>query len=119
MEHYTETIKEDFTEYLRDWYEPEEDFDEFKDEYIEENFNSWMRDTFNCQYADLVYFMGIIHAEEIGDGFTAWNSPQKIFEVGMYFLARDVINEMTLDFIQDEAEPVIVEDDATILNRAQ
>tara|TARA_R110000822_G_scaffold78584_1_gene188277 strand:- start:355 stop:744 length:390 start_codon:yes stop_codon:yes gene_type:complete len=129
METYVETIKDDFVEYLREnWDDNQGPFDEWRDEYIHETYNTGTLGPFNEQYRDLVYFMGIIHAEdESADWFTAWNEPQKIYELGMYLLATETINGMEFDEINassdDEpnyvAEPVIVEDEATIRGRQQ
>tara|TARA_R110002167_G_scaffold99886_4_gene261254 strand:+ start:2971 stop:3438 length:468 start_codon:yes stop_codon:yes gene_type:complete len=102
MEHYTETIIEDFAEYHRDnWSDYEGPFDEFRDDYIELTYNSDNLGPFNEQYRDLVYFMGIIHEESCA-GDADWSDPQKIYELGMYLLAKETINDM--EFEEDGVE---------------
>ena len=116
MEHYTQDIVEDFAEHVRDnWsdYKSARDqsvvegaFDDFREEYLHETYNSDNIGPFNEQYRDLVYFMRKIHEDEIAEWFKDWNNPQKIYETGMYILAKETIYDMVFEEDSDEENPV-------------
>ena len=117
---YTERIKKCFDGYYKDNFEGE-DFDEFKDAFIEEIYNSGnhedIHDLLPEIYTHLVFFLGIVkeNAEEREMDFKDWDKPQKVYELGLYFLANEVLNfasqeDLGLSGVQEEEQeerPVI------------
>jgi hypothetical protein len=94
---YTEGIKSDFRGYYEDEFEGE-DFDEFKDTFIEMMYNEerWegVVDDLPQIYSHLLFFLGIVkeNTEEREMDFKDWDKPQKVYQLGMYFLANEVLN---------------------------
>jgi hypothetical protein len=94
---YTEGIKGCFHGYYGDTYEGE-DFDEFKDAFIEALYNTEdfedIHDELPQIYSHLLFFLGIVkeNAEEREMDFKDWDKPQKVYQLGLYFLAHEVLN---------------------------
>lgn len=95
---YTEIIKSNFRNYYEENYvDYVGDFDSFKDEAINEMYNSDNSEPFNEIYSHLVFFLKVVkeNDEDYGGCFKEWDNPQKVYELGMYFLASNVIRDMT------------------------
>ena len=95
---YTEIIKSNFRNYYEENYvDYVGDFDSFKDEAINEMYNSDNSEPFNEIYSHLVFFLKVVkeNDEDYGGCFKEWDNPQKVYEFGMYFLASNVIRDMT------------------------
>ena len=118
---YTEIIKRDFLNYYEEKYEDyESDLDDFKEEAIEELYNSDNSEPFNEIYSHLIFFLKVVkeNDEDYGGCFKEWDNPQKVYELGMYFLAANVIREMSYDdlgiLFQDyQNYPVVQEEDSS------
>ena len=118
---YTETIKRDFRNYCVEKYEDyESDLDDFKEEAIEELYNSDNSEPFNEIYSHLIFFLKVVkeNDEDYGGCFKEWDNPQKVYELGMYFLAANVIREMSYDdlgipFQDYQNYPVVQEEDSS------
>ena len=118
---YTEIIKRDFLNYYEEKYEDyESDLDDFKEEAIEELYNSDNSEPFNEIYSHLIFFLKVVkeNDEDYGGCFKEWDNPQKVYELGMYFLAANVIREMSYDdlgipFQDYQNYPVVQEEDSS------
>ena len=91
---YEATIKRDFCNYYEEHYEGM-DFEDFKEIAIEELYNSTngVVGQFNEIYSHLLFFLKIVNTEqpEFDYFFKEWDNPQKVFELGMYFFAKEVL----------------------------
>jgi len=95
---YTEIIKSNFRNYYEENYvDYVGDFDSFKDEAINELYNSDNCEPFNEIYSHLIFFLKVVkeNNDDYGGCFKEWDNPQKVYELGMYFLASNVIRDMT------------------------
>ena len=95
---YTEIIKSNYRNYYEENYEDYEgDLDDFKEEVINELYNSDNCEPFNEIYSHLIFFLKVVkeNDEDYGGCFKEWDNPQKVYELGMYFLASNVIRDMT------------------------
>ena len=95
---YTEIIKSNYRNYYEENYEDYEgDLDDFKEEVINELYNSDNSEPFNEIYSHLIFFLKVVkeNDEDYGGCFKEWDNPQKVYELGMYFLASNVIRDMT------------------------
>ena len=104
---YTEIIKSNFRNYYEENYvDYVGDFDSFKDEAINELYNSDNCEPFNEIYSHLIFFLKVVkeNDEDYGGCFKEWDNPQKVYELGMYLLATNVIRDMTYE---EELEVVI------------
>jgi len=112
---YTEIIKSNFRNYYEENYEDyESDLDDFKEEAIEQLYNSDNSEPFNEIYSHLIFFLKVVkeNDKDYGGSFDEWDNPQKVYELGLYFLAANVIREMSyedLDLgLQQEEERVVI-----------
>tara|TARA_R110000796_G_scaffold142508_1_gene259046 strand:- start:207 stop:704 length:498 start_codon:yes stop_codon:yes gene_type:complete len=104
---YTEIIKSNYRNYYEENYEDYEgDLDDFKEEVINELYNSDNSEPFNEIYSHLIFFLKVVkeNDEDYGGCFKEWDNPQKVYELGMYLLATNVIRDMTYE---EELEVVI------------
>ena len=104
---YTEIIKSNYRNYYEENYEDYEgDLDDFKEEVINELYNSDNSEPFNEIYSHLIFFLKVVkeNDEDYGGCFKEWDNPQKVYELGMYFLATNVIRDMSYE---EELEVVI------------
>ena len=103
---YTEIIKRNYRNYYEENYDDEGDLDDFKEEAINELYNSDNSEPFNEIYSHLIFFLKVVkeEQEEFEYFFKDWDKPQKVYELGMYLLATNVIREMSYE---EELEVVI------------
>jgi len=107
---YEAKIKRDFCNYYEEHYEGM-DFEEFKEIAIEEMYNSTnplrVVEQFNEIYSHLVFFLKIVNTEQedLGYYFKEWDNPQKVFECGMYFFAKEVLYDETANDLGLSFEP--------------
>ena len=106
-EEYRIQIITEFREYYLENYEDGDDFDMFKESYIEEQYNSYNSYPFNQQYNHFVYFLGVVNKEsEEGFPFNEWDKPQKVYEYGIYFLAREYIEGLKQEDMPTKIDPL-------------
>lgn len=120
---YTEQIKMSFRIYYdenydngKDWFKENydgADWDDFKYSAIEELYNSDKSEPFCETYSHLVYFLKVVkeNDEDYGGCFKDWDNPQKVFELGMYFLARNVLSDEEYEDYKFEYESEEEEDE--------
>ena len=72
------------------------DLNDFKTKHIEE-FYSQPQEPFKKDYDRLVFFLGKImeNKDMVNCSLFEFDNDQKVFELGLYFLAKEVINEIT------------------------
>jgi len=111
---YTEIIKRDFCNYYEENYY-DEDFEEFKEIAIEEMYNSVDGSVvlpFSEIYSHLIFFLKVVKEEltEFDYFFKDWDNPQKVYKLGMYFLAKDVITSLSEDDVQVDIDTFVDEE---------
>lgn len=116
MENFKNQVKEEFQEYYDVfWGDYDGDWDNFKDEAIETLWNRGKYETIVRDYEAIFVMLDIIkeNYEGFGMDFKDYNDPQKIFNSGMYFIAKEVLNEATeQDF--DREDCFVINDHITI-----
>ena len=119
---YTEQIKESWRGKYGDDFEGQV-FEEFRDEWIEGFYNTetteehqWIHEPFNEIYTHLVFFLGMVkeNQEEFDYFFKDWDNPQKVYELGLYYLAKDVITSMSQESLEEES----LEEERPVIHRA-
>jgi len=95
MEHFKKIVLEEFDEYFKQNWEEDKDWNEFIDEVICTLYNSYYDQRVEENYYHIVFFLKIIkeHSDEFGE-FKDYDNPQKIYNLGMLFLAMDTLNEL-------------------------
>ena len=98
MDDFKNQIKEEFQEYYdQNWYESEMEWDDFKEEAIENLWNSGSNEAIVKHYDTLLFMLSVIkeNYEEYGIEFQDYTDQQKIFNLGTYFIAKDLLREAT------------------------
>ena len=67
-------------------------FDDFKEYYINTLYSSTQIEI-NKNYDELIFLLNIIR-DNAGDFFTEYNNPQKVYEVGLYYLTKEIIKNI-------------------------
>ena len=67
-------------------------FDDFKEYYINTLYSSPQIEM-NKNYDELIFLLNIIR-DNAGDFFTEYNNPQKVYEVGLYYLTKEIIKNI-------------------------
>ena len=111
---YTEIIKRDFCNYYEENYY-DEDFEEFKEIAIEEMYNSVDGSVvlpFSEIYSHLIFFLKVVKEEltEFDYFFKDWDNPQKVYKLGMYYLAKNVITSLSEDDVQVDLDTFVDEE---------
>lgn len=98
LQNFKNQVKAEFQEYYNEnWGEYDGDWGDFKDEAVETLWNSGNYETIVRDYEALMVMLDIIkeNYEEFGMDFKDYNDPQKVFNSGMYFLAKEVLRNAT------------------------
>ena len=94
---YNESNIDDFNEFKQEFINnshPKIDyFNEFKQEYINNIYNSPPKIVLNIDYDELIFFLQKIN-DNAGDFFSDYHLPQKVFEIGLYYLTKEIINNV-------------------------
>ena len=67
-------------------------FDDFKEYYVNTLYTSPQIEK-NKNYDELIFLLNIIR-DNAGDFFTEYNKPQKVIEVGLYYLTKKIIKNI-------------------------
>lgn len=96
MEHYKKIVLDEFDEYFQENWEEKKDWEEFLDEAIFSLYNSYHNTFVEDNYYHIVFFLKIIkeHSDSYGLDFKDYDDPQKIYNLGMLFVAMDILNEI-------------------------
>jgi hypothetical protein len=105
-EEYRNQIINEFKENYLENYEEGDEFDMFQECYIEEQYNSYNSYPFNQQYNHLVYFLGVAKENNHDGFFKEWDNPQRVYEYGMYFLAREYIMDLKQEDMPTKIDPL-------------
>ena len=95
MEHYKKIVLDEFNVYFQENWEEGRNWEEFIDEAACTLYNSYHNTFVEDNYYHIVFFLKIIkeHSDWIGE-FKDYDDPQKIYNLGMLFLAVDTLNEI-------------------------
>ena len=89
----TQTFYETYMkEYSNFKYNISDSFDDFKEYYINTLYISPQIEI-NKNYDELIFLLNIIR-DNAGDFFTEYNNPQKVYEVGLYYLTKEIIKNI-------------------------
>ena len=89
----TQTFYETYMkEYSNFKYNISDSFDDFKEYYINTLYSSPQIEI-NKNYDELIFLLNIIR-DNAGDFFTEYNNPQKVYEVGLYYLTKEIIKNI-------------------------
>ena len=89
----TQTFYETYMkEYSNFKYNISDSFDDFKEYYINTLYSSTQIEI-NKNYDELIFLLNIIR-DNAGDFFTEYNNPQKVYEVGLYYLTKEIIKNI-------------------------
>ena len=89
----TQTFYETYMkEYSNFKYNIGDSFDDFKEYYINTLYSSPQIEI-NKNYDELIFLLNIIR-DNAGDFFTEYNKPQKVYEVGLYYLTKEIIKNI-------------------------
>ena len=89
----TQTFYETYMkEYSNFKYNISDSFDDFKEYYINTLYSSPQIEI-NKNYDELIFLLNIIR-DNAGDFFTDYNNPQKVIEVGLYYVTKEIIKNI-------------------------
>lgn len=75
-------------------------FGDFKEYYINTLYSSPQIEK-NKNYDELIFLLNIIR-DNAGDFFTDYNNPQKVIEVGLYYLTKEIIKNIKEDELKQK-----------------
>jgi hypothetical protein len=98
-------ITEEFREYYEDNWEDEE-WDDFKDQAIQELYNDNMNQQVEHDYHKLLFCLTVIKAEDenYGGTFKDYDDPTRITNLAYYFIASNIIS----NFEEEDFQQVIL-----------
>jgi hypothetical protein len=108
-------VKEEFQNYYNENWDGG-DWDDFKEEAKESLWNSYYNQTIVKDYEAFIIMLDMIksHYEENGWEFNDYNDPQKVFNLGMYFIATEVLAELNEEDFRRVEDIFVIDDHITI-----
>tara|TARA_R110000803_G_scaffold43861_1_gene93198 strand:+ start:41 stop:532 length:492 start_codon:yes stop_codon:yes gene_type:complete len=110
---YAEQIKKTFMDYYGDNFQGG-DFDDFKNDFVEEIYNYENDDITGLvkehlvikEFSHLVFFLKLVkeHTFEIDLDFKDWDEPEKVWKLGLYCLAYEVLNLVSQEDLGQQEE---------------